>query len=107
MYLKRIMSEIPEHLLLYYNVSQEKFQNIYYCTTMYLKRNSRTFTNVSQDNIVQNSRTFIIILQRISREYCPKYQNIYCHATMYLNRIMSKIPEYLLLFYHVSQEINV
>ena len=42
MCLKRIMFRIPEHLLLYYNVSQE--------------------------NNVQNPKSFTIILQCISRE---------------------------------------
>ena len=53
MYIKSIMSKIPEHLLLYYNVSKE--------------------------NNVQNSRTFTIILQCISRkipEHLLLYYNV-------------------------------
>ena len=129
-YIKRILSKHQEHLqCMYYNVSQcisrewsPTFQNIYY-TTIYQKNSVQNsqynkridskilecfllYYNVSQEYGVQNSRT-VAILQCISSKWCPKFQNIYTCTTMSLKRMVSKIPEHLLLYYNVSQENNV
>ena len=108
MYLKR-MANIPEHLLKY-NISKNGVRNSQYnkridskileCLLLYY------MYNVSQEYGVQNFRT-VAILQCISSEWFPKFQNIYYGTTMSLKRIMSKIPEHLLLYYNVSQEYGV